>query len=60
MITYRVYLIDPKGRMQLGDSFHGASDREAVSRFQQIDRQGQIAELWQGGRLIGKLPRDKA
>lgn len=60
MPTYRVYFIDGDGRMQLGESLESPSDAEAIARFDLLDRRGLTAELWQGGRLVRKLPRDKA
>jgi hypothetical protein len=57
--TYRVYLIDAHGRLQLGESFEKPDDAAAKAVFDAIDRQGLNAELWQGGRLVRKLPRDK-
>ncbi|HEX2559969.1 hypothetical protein [Phenylobacterium sp.] len=59
MPTYRVYLIDARGRVQMGDTFEQPDDATAQVRFEAIDRQGLNAELWQGGRLVRKLPRDK-
>lgn len=59
MPTYRVYLIDARGRVQMGDTFEQPNDAAAQARFEAIDRQGLNAELWQGGRLVRKLPRDK-
>ncbi len=60
MPTYRVYLIDGHGRVRLGESFEQPDEGAALARFEAIDREGLIAELWQGGRLVRKLPRDKA
>ena len=60
MPTYKVYLIDPHGRVRMGESFEHSDDGEALAMFETIDREGLIAELWQGGRLLRKLPRDKA
>jgi hypothetical protein len=54
-----VYLIDARGRVQMGDTFEQPDDATAQVRFEAIDRQGLNAELWQGGRLVRKLPRDK-
>lgn len=43
----------------MGDTFEQPDDATAQVRFEAIDRQGLNAELWQGGRLVRKLPRDK-
>lgn len=59
MPTYRVYLIDRNGRVQLGQTFQLRGDEEAVAQFDSLERRGLNAELWQGGRLVRKLPRDK-
>lgn len=60
MPTYKVYLIDANGRVRMGERFEHPGDGEALARFKAMDREGLIAELWQGGRLLRKLPRDKA
>lgn len=60
MATYRVYIIDKHGRLQLGESFEAQDDDEALIRLDSLDRRGSTLELWQGGRLLRKLPRDGA
>jgi hypothetical protein len=57
--TYRIYFIEGDGRVQLGETLDAPSDPQAVARFEAMDRNGLTAELWQGGRLVRKLPRDK-
>lgn len=59
MPTYRVYLIEADGRVRMGETFEQPDDVKAQAAFEAIDRQGLNAELWQGGRLVRKLPRDK-
>ncbi|MFC3079215.1 hypothetical protein ACFODL_14045 [Phenylobacterium terrae] len=59
MPTYRVYLIEADGRVRMGETFERPDDAAAQAAFEAIDRQGLNAELWQGGRLVRKLPRDK-
>ena len=54
--TYRVYIIEAVGRVRLGDGFVARDEDEAVARLEALPRAGLTLELWQGGRLLRKLP----
>lgn len=55
--SYRIYLIGRDGRLQLGAAFEAADDQAAAARALEVAAAGQAAELWEGGRLVGKVSR---
>jgi hypothetical protein len=57
LATYRIYHVGGGGRLRLGEAFQAADDAEAVAGAR-VRARGQAAELWQGGRLVGRF--DKA
>ena len=60
METYRIYHVGSGGRLRLGDPFQASSDEEAVARARPLLGPAQPAELWQGGRMVGRFARDHA
>lgn len=56
MATYRIYRVATGGRLQLGESFEAADDAEAVRLAGDL-RGGQAVELWEGGRLVGRISK---
>jgi hypothetical protein len=58
--NYRVYFAQEGGRLELGESFVCASDEEALARARQArPPPGCVVELWEGGRLVARLPDAK-
>jgi hypothetical protein len=55
LMTYRIYLVNPDGRLQLGAGFDAPDDAEAIDRAPGLYDKGHVAELWQGGRLVGRF-----
>ena len=55
MKSYRIYLVGRDGRLQLGAAFEAANDEAATSRALELAQKGQAAELWAGGRIVGKV-----
>jgi hypothetical protein len=55
---YQVYIIDGNGRVRLSETFEARGDDEAIIRLQGLDGGGDTLELWQGGRLLRRLPAD--
>lgn len=58
MKSYRIYIIEPDGRLQLGDAFAAVDDEAAAARAGEVAQQGRTAELWEGGRLVGRVSTD--
>ncbi len=52
---YRLYLLDPSGRIRSATDLEGADDSEALDRAESL-RAEAPAELWQGARLVRRLP----
>ena len=55
MKAYRIYMIDPDGRLQLGQAFEAPDDQAAAERAIGAATKGRIAELWEGGRVVGRV-----
>jgi hypothetical protein len=55
--TYRIYLADTSGRLRVRLVFTCADDRTAVIRAQELEPQDAAKELWQGGRLVGRISK---
>ncbi len=60
MKSYRIYVVAAGGRLQLGVTFEARDDGEAAWRVEQLAPAGRAAELWEGGRLVGRLGKDGA
>ncbi|HLZ73811.1 hypothetical protein [Phenylobacterium sp.] len=58
MKSYRIYIVDPDGRLQLGQAFEAVDDKAAGAQAQAAARRGRDAELWEGGRLVGRVSKD--
>ncbi len=58
MKSYRIYLVGRDGRLQLGAAFEAADDAQAAARAVELAEKGQAAELWAGGRMVGKVSKD--
>ena len=55
--SYRIYLVGADGRLQLGAAFEAADDDAAAARAVELAQPGQAAELWAGGRMVGRVSR---
>jgi hypothetical protein len=55
--TYRVYHVGTDGRLTVGDTFSVSADAEAVARARPRLIHARSAELWQGGRLVGRFSK---
>ena len=57
MKAYRIYIVDSDGRLQLGEAFEAADDAAAGVRAEALAAKGKVAELWEGGRMVGQVSR---
>jgi hypothetical protein len=55
--AYRIYIVDADGRLQLGEAFEAPDDRVAGARAESLAAKGKVAELWEGGRMVGQVSR---
>ncbi|MGZ6038229.1 MAG: hypothetical protein ACXWKR_06150 [Phenylobacterium sp.] len=55
MKSYRIYIVDPDGRLQLGQAFEAVDDTAAAARAEAAAQRGRTAELWEGGRMVGRV-----
>lgn len=53
--AYRIYIVGSDGRLQLGQAFEAPDDRTAGALAELAAVRGQLAELWEGGRLVGRV-----
>ncbi|MDB5426188.1 MAG: hypothetical protein JWP28_440 [Phenylobacterium sp.] len=53
--AYRIYIVGSDGRLQLGQAFEAPDDRTAGALAELAAVRGQIAELWEGGRMVGRV-----
>jgi hypothetical protein len=56
--SYRIYIVGADGRLQLGQAFEEADDAVAAARAVSLAVNGQTAELWEGGRMVGWVSGD--
>jgi hypothetical protein len=56
--SYRIYILGPDGRLQLGQAFEEADDTVAGVRAVTLSVSGQAAELWEAGRRVGQVSTD--
>jgi hypothetical protein len=55
-VSYRLYTVCPNGRLQLSRTLECADDEAALQQARAgVD--GQAAELWHGGRLVGRFSK---
>ncbi|MGA0605419.1 hypothetical protein ACO2Q0_05400 [Phenylobacterium sp. VNQ135] len=57
MASYRIYRLGADGRLLLGETFEAADDAAAVARAGAQHRTGVAAELWAGGRIVGRFSK---
>jgi len=55
--AYRIYIVSADGRLQLGQAFEASDDHVAGARAEGHAQRGQVAELWEGGRLVGRVSK---
>jgi len=55
--AYRIYIVGSDGRLQLGQAFEASDDVAAAARAEGHAAKGQTAELWEGGRLVGRVSK---
>jgi hypothetical protein len=56
-MSYRLYTVDRAGRLQPSLAFDCPDDRSAVEQARAQGVLGEAAELWQGGRLLGRFSK---
>jgi hypothetical protein len=56
--AYRIYIVGSDGRLQLGQAFEATDDKAAGGRAEILAVRGQIAELWEGGRMVGLVSKE--
>lgn len=54
---YRLYLVGVGARLQPAEVLDSADDATAVAHAQRRLTPGQAAELWAGGRLVGRFSK---
>ena len=55
MASYRLYCLDGLGRIDLAEWIEAGDDDEALSQVR-LRKSGAIeCEVWEGGRLVGRL-----
>jgi hypothetical protein len=55
--AYRIYIVSADGRLRLGEAFEAADDQLAGARAEALACGGEIAELWEGGRMVGHVAK---
>jgi hypothetical protein len=55
--AYRIYIVDADGRLHLGEAFEVVDDQAAGARAEALAAGGKIAELWEGGRMVGHVSK---
>jgi hypothetical protein len=55
--AYRIYIVGSDGRLQLGKAFEATDDIVAGATAETHAVRGQIAELWEGGRMVGRVSK---
>jgi hypothetical protein len=53
--SYRIYIVGSDGRLQLGQAFEAPDDRTAGALAAGAAVNGLVAELWEGGRMVGQV-----
>jgi hypothetical protein len=57
LLGYRIYHVAEGGRLRLGDGFQAADDAVAIAKARLLRLSGEAAELWQGGRIVGRFSK---
>jgi hypothetical protein len=55
--SYRIYHVVDGGRLRLGDAFQAPDDDLAIEKARLLRVSGGAAELWQGGRILGRFSK---
>jgi hypothetical protein len=55
--SYRIYRVGPAGRLVLGEAFQAEDDAAAIERARKLHDATGAAELWEGGRLVGRFSK---
>lgn len=55
MSSYRVYLLDGAGRIDLPEWIEAADDADAMRQSQELRKGARKCEVWQGTRLVGTI-----
>ena len=55
--SYRIYHVGGGGRLNVGEAFAAQGDEEAVQRARMLLSRAHAAELWEGGRLVGRFSK---
>lgn len=58
MKSYRIYIVGSDGRLQLGQAFEAPDDKAAGEQAAAAAVRGLVAELWEGGRMVGRVTPD--
>lgn len=58
--TYRVHHVGSGGRLSVGETFFAQDDAGAVEQARPRLIRSQAAELWSGGRLVGRFSKTHA
>jgi hypothetical protein len=53
MTDYRMYLLDPNGRIATRQDLDASSDAECITQAQMLLTTGETAEIWQRARCLG-------
>jgi hypothetical protein len=56
--SYRIYIIGRDGRLELGQALQAQDDAAASAVAKAAAAPGQSLELWEGGRLVGRVSED--
>jgi len=57
LLAYRLYQVAEGGRLRLGDAFQALDDALAIEKARLLRLSGEAAELWQGGRIVGRFSK---
>jgi hypothetical protein len=55
LASYRIYHVGTGGSLRVGETFVAKDDDEAVARARAALSPGAPAELWEGGRIVGRF-----
>lgn len=52
-----MYHVGDGGRLRLGENFQASDDVAAAEKARLLRLAGEAAELWEGGRIVGKFSK---
>jgi hypothetical protein len=55
--SYRIYRVGPGGRLERAQAFEAPNDASAVEQARWLRQPDDQAELWEGGRLVGRFSK---